>query len=159
MKKLIMLLTLSLLAAQAYAADGSIRLKNEVFKEVEVTNAKGAKEHKLVAPGKALPKDEMVYITTFGNVGTQPATNIEIINPVPNNSLYKDGSAFGSGTQIMFSVDGGKSYGQPQALRVRSADGQMLPATAKDYTHIRWVFTNQLQPGQESNVTFRTILQ
>jgi uncharacterized repeat protein (TIGR01451 family) len=154
-----LLLSLLLLAPRVQAADGAIRLKNEVFKEVEVTNAKGVKEHKLVEPGRALPKDEMVYITTFSNTGAQPATNIEIINPVPNNSLYKDGSAFGAGTQIMFSVDGGKNYGQPQALRVRGADGQMQPAAAKDYTHIRWIYTNELKPGQESNVMFRTILQ
>jgi uncharacterized repeat protein (TIGR01451 family) len=148
-----------LLSLAAYAQQGSIRLKNEVFKEIEVTAAGGRKEHKLVPPGKALPKDEIVYITSFSNVGDRPATDIEIINPVPNNSLYKDGSAFGAGTDIGFSVDGGKSYGKPAALTVKDAAGATVPAQPKDYTHIRWIYKSELQPGQESTVMFRTVLQ
>lgn len=143
----------------AFAQQSAIVLTSEAFKEVEVVNEAGQKEFKLVAPGTVVPRDEIVYVTTFENRGDQPATNIVITNPVPNDSIYKAGSAFGSGTTITYSVDGGQTYDAPAALRVTGEDGQPRTATAEDYTHIRWVYTQSLQPGATGNVTFRTIIR
>jgi uncharacterized repeat protein (TIGR01451 family) len=152
---ILLLMPMVLLAQEA----GSIRLKNEVFKELAVVNAKGEKEYKLLPPGLAVPGNEIVYITTFTNVGTQAATDIVITNPLPENSLYKAGTAFGAGTEITYSIDGGQSYDLPANLKVKNADGETETATAKDYNAIKWVFKNTLAPGAESTVMFRTIIQ
>ncbi len=138
---------------------GSIKLKSQAFKEVEVVNDKGEKEYKLIEPTTALPKEEILYVTTFTNVGDTPATNIVITNPISPNLLYKEGSAFGSGTSVTFSIDGGKQYAEPTALTIKNADGTSRPAVPTDYTHIRWVFTNELAPAAESTVNFRAVIK
>ncbi len=148
-----------ILLSAGYAHADDIKLVNQAFKEVAVVNAKGEKEFKLVEPGTVVPKDEILYITTFANTGDQPATDIVITNPLPNNSRYKAGSAFGAGTEISYSVDGGKSYGTPETLKVSGSAGQTRAAGPDDYTHIRWVYTGELAPGAESTVTFRTIIK
>ena len=139
--------------------DGMIRFTTQGFKEVEITNAKGEKEYKLVEPATVLPEDEILYIITFANTGDQPASNIIITNPIPNDSLYKQGSAFGAGTIIDFSVDGGKTYDKPENLTIKNAEGVEVVADVDQYTHIRWLYTEPLQPGQEGTVTFRTIIK
>jgi uncharacterized repeat protein (TIGR01451 family) len=139
--------------------DGVIKFTNKAFKEIEVTNDKGEKEYKLVEPGTVLPKDEIIYIITFENTGDRPVSNIRITDPIPNNSLYKRNSAFGAGTKIEFSIDGGKSYAAPENLKTRNASGAEVTAQPENYTHIQWIYTDVLQPGQEGTVTFRTTVE
>ena len=139
--------------------EGVIRLTNQAFKEVAITNEGGDVEYKLVEPGKVLPEDEILYVITFTNTGDQPAGNIVITDPIPNDSLYKKDSAFGAGTVIDFSVDGGKTYDKPENLKTKNAEGVEVVADVDQYTHIRWIYTEPLQPGQEGTVTFRTIIK
>lgn len=154
------IIAMMLLATTVLAQQGShIKLKNEAFKEKRVVNEDGSEEYKLVPPGTAIPGDEIIYITTFTNIGKEEATDIAITNPIPNNSLYKTGTAFGSGTEITFSIDGGKTYAKPEALKVKDEKGALRTATAKEYTAIRWVFKGSLKPAEESTVIFRAILQ
>src|SRR5690606_6850613 len=67
MDKRHIILSAMFLASAAFAQPGAIVLTTEAFKEVEVVNAKGEKEFKLVPPGTAVPRDEIVYVTTFEN--------------------------------------------------------------------------------------------
>lgn len=138
---------------------GTIEINNKAYKEVEVLNDLGEKEYKLVEPSKVLPDDEIIYIITFKNIGDQPASNIRITDPIPNNSKYKKGSAFGAGTVIEYSIDGGKTYNKPELLKTKNASGAAVIAQTKDYTHIRWTYTGTLQPGEEGTVTFRTVIE
>ena len=155
----IILLAVVLSPLSVMAQQGSIALKNEAFKEVAVTDKDGKTEYKLVEPGTVVPKDEIVYITTFENVSDKPVNNIEVVNPLPNNSIYKTGSAFGAGTVITYSIDGGETYAAPEKLTIKDETGQLRPATAEDYTHIRWVYTQDLQPGKTGTVMFRTVIK
>lgn len=154
------IITIALFAGAVLAQqEPHIQLKNEAFKEKLIVKEDGSEEYELIPPGLAIPGDEIIYISTFVNIGKEDVTDIVITNPVPNNSLYKVGTAFGSGTEITFSVDGGKTYAKPEALKIKDTQGVPRTATAKDYTAIRWVFKGSLKPGEESTVTFRTILQ
>jgi uncharacterized repeat protein (TIGR01451 family) len=139
--------------------EGAIVFTNKAFKEVEVVNDKGEKEYKLVEPALVLPKDEIVYIITFKNKSDQPVSNIKITDPIPNNSIYKDKSAFGAGTKIEFSVDGGKTYDKPNNLKIKDSSGVESIAKPEDYTHIRWLYQETLRPGQEGTVMFRTVIE
>ncbi len=151
----ILLVPVSIVAQQ----QGMIEFTNKAFKEVAVTNAQGETEYKLIEPGLVLPNDEIIYIITFKNIGDQAVSNIKITDPIPNNSEYKSGSAFGAGTIIEFSVDGGETYAAAEELLVKDATGIERKATAKDYTSIRWTYTEPLQPGKEGTVTFRTTIK
>ena len=50
--------------------------------------------------------------------------------------MYVDGSAFGPGTEIQFSVDGGATFAPAGELNV-SENGEVRQAEANDFTHVR----------------------
>jgi uncharacterized repeat protein (TIGR01451 family) len=123
--------------------------------EVTETDAQGNETVKRTAAVSVIPGTEVIYTITAKNTGNEPASNIVVNNPVPANTAYVDGSAFGADTVITFSVDGGKSYGKASALTVRDADGNSRAARAEDYTHVRWTLQVELQPGQQAEVWYR----
>jgi hypothetical protein len=72
--------------------------------------------------------------------------------------LYQTGSAQGKNSDITFSVNGGKHWAKPEALTVLDNNGNAIPATAKDYTHIRWIYMKNLAPAEQQNVSFQSKL-
>jgi uncharacterized repeat protein (TIGR01451 family) len=160
--KLVNIFILGLLVTmpmQAQAAKGQIEVRNEVRKVETYTDKKGNKKQREVKAEKVVPNDELLYTIYFRNIGKQPASNIVINDPIPENMTYKIGSAFGSGTDILFSVDGGKTFAKEKKLKVKSKDGKSRPVTASDYTNIRWLFKPKLGPGEKGTVQFRAILR
>lgn len=149
---------LVLSCAKAYA-QGSVTITHEFFEQVEVVKEDGTKEVKLVKAASIVPKDIIVYISTFENVGQEPAENIVINIPVPNDSVYIAGSAKGDDTTTTFSVDGGKTYGSIASLRVKTAEGGTRIARPEEYTHIRWVYGTALPPGKKSTVSYSTMIK
>lgn len=141
------------------STSGTVALSIVGQMEQEYVNEKGQKAKRLVPITKVVPGDEVVYTITYENKGKEPAERVVVTDPIPAEVTYVDGSAFGAGTEIEFSVDGGKSWGQPAALRVKQADGTERPASASDYTHIRWKLAAQVQPGQKGFVRFRAVLK
>lgn len=151
------------LAAPALAApassSGTVVLSIVGQMEQEYRNEKGEKAKRLVPITKIVPGDEVVYTITYENKGREPAERVVVTDPIPAEVTYVDGSAFGPGTEIEFSVDGGKSWGQPATLKVKGADGKERAATAADYSHIRWKLAAPVQPGQKGFVRFRAVLK
>ena len=82
------------------------------------------------------------YTLTVSNGGDEKAANVVLNNPVPEGTAYVGKSAFGKGTKIIFSVDGGKQFDVPSRLtvEVKKSDGSMETQAAgpEQYTHIRW---------------------
>lgn len=158
-KKVITVLFLSLmLAAQSMAAaKGAIELKSIAEVEVTVANEKGGKEVKRVEAAKAnvVPGDTVIFTNTYANTGKDPATGVVITNPVPEHMIYAEGSAEGKGAKIDFSVDKGKSYAPAVKLKIKGADGKERPATAADYTHIRWTLEKPVEKGGKGSISFR----
>lgn len=149
-------LLLILFTSQALAA---IELKT--VSEIEITEIddKGKKTVKRVPAKRVVPGTAVIYTITATNKGDKPAENIIVKDPVPNNMTYIEGSAFGAGTVITFSVDGGKKYDTPEKLIVKDAKGKPRRATADDYTHIRWTFQFKLKPGEAAPVWFKAKLK
>jgi uncharacterized repeat protein (TIGR01451 family) len=147
--------------AQSPAA-GGVQLVNVVQKEVEVEEA-GKKVRKLVEPGKVVPGDEVVYTVSYVNKGARPAERVTVVNPVPQHTKFRAGSAEGANTEIAYSVDGGKTYAAPDKLIVASRDAKggpiSRPAVAADFTHVRWTLKEPLAPGASGYVRFRTVIQ
>ena len=151
--------TLLVLPAAAALAAGNIELRTDVKKVQSMTGKDGRTVQREVPAGKVVPGDELLYTIFFRNTGKQSASSIVISDPVPEHTRYKDGSAFGAGTDITFSIDGGKSFAQPGQLIVKESNGKTRKAVATDYTNIRWVFRPQLAPGKQGSVQFRVILK
>lgn len=119
----------------------------------------GAQAKRLVPITKLDPSQEIVFTIEFSNTADRMTDRVVITTPIASEVYYKDGSATGLGTEIDFSVDGGRSWGKPEALSVRDADGKARLATGRDYTHIRWRLLAAMAPGQEGAVQFRALLK
>jgi hypothetical protein len=60
---------------------------------------------------------------------------------------------------VSYSVDGGHTYDRPENLRVAGPKGQMRPATAADYTHIRWQLKHSLKGNSVAFARFRAVVK
>ncbi len=165
MRILNLLLTSALLALlgciplSAHAAEGAIKVTSIAQVEVEVVGKDGKKTLKRTPPEKAVPGTEVIYTTTFENTINKAAENISINNPIPNDSEYKAGSAFGKNCEILFSADGGKTFGHAEELKIKNADGKERVALPKEYTHIQWNYKTKLAPGKSGEVGFRAAIK
>jgi uncharacterized repeat protein (TIGR01451 family) len=154
-----LLATLSILSATVQAAGDAVKVTSTAQVETEVIGKDGKKSLKLTPVEKAIPGTEVIYTTSFQNLIKKPVSNIVINNPVPNDSEYKAGSAFGKDCDIQFSADGGKTFGHAEELTVKDAGGKSRPALAKEYTNIRWIYKKQLAPGKSGEVGFRAAIK
>lgn len=136
----------------------SIELRVVAQREVEVTTDAGTREYRLIPAIEVRPGEEVVYTIFFKNVGDLPATDIVIDDPIPAQMYLKAGTVFGPGTDVSYSVDGGKSFAKSGALAVVD-QGVAREARPEEYTHIRWIFRDTLKPGDENIVGFRAILR
>ena len=142
-------------------AEGEITLSNTVEKVEYFANEQGEMESRFVEAATVIPGDELAYTITFENVSddvTVDAGSVVITNPIPPEVVYLERTAFGAGTVITYSADGGEVFGIPDALVVVEEDGERVAAAA-EYTHIRWTFEPALEPGQTGRVSFRARLR
>jgi uncharacterized repeat protein (TIGR01451 family) len=100
---------------------------------------------------------ELVVSVAFTNASTQVVDAVRITSPVPAGARYVAGSATGPGSQALFSVDDGRTFGRPQELTVAGAEGAARAAEAADYTHVRFVLDTPLDAGATGIVRFRAV--
>lgn len=148
-----------ILLAPFAAAAGPLTVQTVAQLEQVVTLADGSERTELVAVTTIVPGDEVVYTITFANDGEAPAEAVTITDPVPTQMRYVAGSAFGPGTDVSFSVDGGATFGAPDELSVTGDDGEVRPATAADYTHIRWQMRHPIAAGKRGFARFKAALR
>ncbi len=146
-------------ACAVTTANAEVRLENTIKKVETFVNEAGEVERRLVDAHSVVPGDELQYTVRFSNNGKLPvdAGTIVITDAIPAHTEYLDGTAFGAGTDIWFSVDG-EAFAPPQDLMVVK-DGTELPAAAKDYRSIRWTFGPALKPGDSGYVSFNVRLK
>ena len=140
------------------ASKQGMTLKVMVEQEIVVTNKNGKKETRRIAATRIVPGDEVIYTIHYLNSSDKPAENVFISIPVAEHTRYRSGSARGGDTDIRFSVDGGKHFGAADELRVTLDNGSKRPATAADYTHIKWRFNRPVPPGASGAVSYRAVL-
>ena len=147
-----------LFAAAAIAQEkGHLNVRTLVQKEEVSVNATGETERHLVAPEAVVSGEDIIYTITFTNVSDKPAENVIITNPISASLTYVAGSAFGPGTVIEFSVDGGQTFGAAEELIV-GTDGVGRTAQVEDFTHVRWVLQDGLEVGAKGMARFRARL-
>jgi len=153
----IALVLLSIASANAAAQQDALEVRTTVQKQERTIAADGSETTRLVPAEKVVPGDEVVYTVSFVNVGDAPAENVVVTNPLPAELSYVDGSAAGPGSNVEFSVDGGASFAPAAELVVEDESGTR-PAVPDDFTHIRWVMSRSLAPGDERTARFRARL-
>tara|TARA_R110002096_G_scaffold130643_5_gene279905 strand:- start:136 stop:606 length:471 start_codon:yes stop_codon:yes gene_type:complete len=140
-------------AAQAHLDVQTVVQKQEVF-----VNDAGVSDTRLVAADVVVPGETVFYTITFTNVSDETADNVVITNPIAADLVYVEGSGFGPGADMQFSVDGGETFAAAQELTVVE-DGEPRPAEARDYTHVRWVLKNDLDAGAQVTARFAAVLE
>jgi uncharacterized repeat protein (TIGR01451 family) len=146
------------MAQEQVPAQGHLLVKTVVQKQETVVDEDGQQKVELVDANTVVPGDEVVYTVTFQNISDEPAENVVITNPIAENLVYVDGSAFGPGSDIVFSVDGGKLFASASDLSV-SENGAVRPAEPSDFTHIRWQMQGDIPAGSQGVARFRAKLQ
>ncbi len=147
-----------ILAAMAVQAQGHLDVRTTVHKQEVFINEQGESETRLVPADVVVPGESVFYTITFRNVSDQPADNVVITNPIAEDLMYVDGSAFGPGTEIQFSVDGGATFAPADELNV-TEDGELRKAEARDFTHVRWVMQADLAAGAQGTARFAAVLE
>lgn len=157
-------------AADGVSRDLDIVLVAEVREDVEVSP--GRRVARLV-PATALHQgQEIFYTVRIRNTSTVPASDVEVVQRIPLNTVYVANSAAGPGADVALSADGGQTFGREGELTVvdQSAIALMqMPhpdraaltraALPRDYTHIRWRLRNVLAPGAVALARFRAVFR
>ncbi len=101
--------------------------------------------------------DQLIVTVRFTNGGSDVVDSIRITSPVPPDLQYVPHSASGPGSEVLFSVDGGRTFGRPDELELVAPDGGVRGADAAEYTHVRWVLRAPLDAGATGIARFRAV--
>ena len=136
---------------------GTLDVLTVVQKEEVLVSEDGKTESRLVAAEAIGPGERVLYTITFTNVGSDPAENVVITNPIASELTYVEGSAFGPGMAVQFSVDDGMTFASATNLTVTD-DDEVRVAGPDDFTHIRWVMQENLDIGSQGTARFVAVL-
>lgn len=132
-------------------AANNVALSSDVFVERQVEKPDGKTAVVLEQPVTVVPGDNLVFVVKYKNVGSLPATDFSVTNPLPKAVAFNGTS---DGNEIV-SIDGGKSWGPLSALKITREDGEVRPALMSDVTHLKWKFNRSLSAGSEGKLVFR----
>jgi uncharacterized repeat protein (TIGR01451 family) len=162
MRKIIILTATVLLFATtiAWAAP---KIEIALTAEVEVKTMVDGKEVITRVPAtEAEPGKTIYYTLTYRNSGDQTATEVKLNDPIPKETQYVTGSAFGEGTKITFSADGGQTFQEPTLVtfKITNADGttSVKSASPDQYTDIRWT-VGSIPAGSSGTVGFAAVVR
>ena len=142
---------LALAVPGAALAANNVELSSDVFVERKIDKPNGKTAIVLEQPKTVIPGDNLVFVVRYKNVGTQPATDFSVTNPLPKAVAF-NGTA--DGKEIV-SVDGGKTWGPLSTLTLTRENGEVRPAMMTDVTHVKWKFDRSLSVGSEGKLVFR----
>ena len=147
-KRILALTVWGLLAACTLVYAGSLESLMETYL---VTKDKAGQEV-FTKTDSALPGDVVEYRTTYRNGGDSPLSGLVVQVPVPASTQYLPGSAHcGLPHDLMVSIDGGVTWDKEPVMRIRKdGDGveKQVIVGSKEYSHIRWIPKQPIQPGE-----------
>jgi uncharacterized repeat protein (TIGR01451 family) len=150
------LLFTTLLGTLAHGQANSGTIEVKAIAEVESRTVREGREISKLAPAdRVVSGDWVIYTLEVRNTAPTTVRAPTVTYPVPEHMSYVAESAVGPATEISYSVDGGRSFDAAENLKVQDADGQVRPAAAADYTHIRWQLKNSLKGNSVAFVRFR----
>lgn len=150
-------LAIAALAAPAAAASAAsdVTLASEVFVEHIKAGPDGKPVVVRERPTVVTPGDKLVFELSYKNQGAQPATGFALTDPIPASVVFTGGES----PNAVFSVDGGKTWGPLESLKVAQPDGTSRPAGRSDVTHIRWSFSQAIAAGASGKLSFRGVVK
>ena len=151
MKKYLMICLMLCLPSLASAA-ADIKVSITAEKEVVVMEL-GKEVKKIVTAKETVPGETIIFTLHFENKGDEVAKDVKLVDPIPEGMEYINGSVFGPGSEITFSIDQGKTYKKPSLLTYE-VDGKKRVASPELYSHIQWV-VKELSAGKSASAGFK----
>jgi uncharacterized repeat protein (TIGR01451 family) len=150
--------TSAAVAAQPAALPGSQLVVSSTLERIVASAAEGAPaEVQIAADTVASHADQFVVSVRFTNAGESLLDTVRITSPIPADLKYVPDSASAPGSEVLFSVDNGRTFGRPDELTLQAPDGRARAADAADYTHVRWVLGSPLDGGATGIARFRAV--
>jgi uncharacterized repeat protein (TIGR01451 family) len=106
-----------------------------------------------------VPGDQVIYTVEIRNTGAEAVLAPSVAYAIPEHMRYVADSAVGPGAEVSYSIDGGRTFDRPENLKVAGPAGQLRPADAADYTHIRWQLKNSLKGNSVAFARFRAVVK
>ena len=137
-------------------ATGSGPLETAILAEtLQVEEGPGGKEIRRWAPADRLTAGEEVHYTVrVMNPGKEPVSDIVVTKRLPYGVHYLPGTATGPACEVQFSTDGGNTFAKPERSAGASRKSARKSPTI-EYTHVRWILGNSLDPGATALLRFR----
>jgi uncharacterized repeat protein (TIGR01451 family) len=159
MHKFLSMITLAVLLSLPSLALAASQVSVAITAEKEVTSVvNGQNVTKKVPANDVESRNVIFYTLSYVNSGNEPATNANLDDPIPQGTTYVSGSAYGESAEILFSIDGGKSFRKPSLLSYEislpNGKTEKHVATPEEYTHIRWVIKS-ISAGSKGKVGFQ----
>jgi hypothetical protein len=110
----------------------------------------------VVTDTSAAPADQLIVNVRYTNTSEHVLDSLRITCPIPSDLRYVPQSASGPGSDVLFSVDSGRTFGRPEELTIATPDG-VRSAEAADYTHVRWILRAPLDAGAVGVARFRAV--
>jgi uncharacterized repeat protein (TIGR01451 family) len=115
----------------------------------------GRETTKLVSADRVVSGDAVIYTLEIRDMGPTSVRKPVVTYAIPEHMVYLADSAVGPGTEVSYSIDNGRSFDAPEALKINEPNGESRLAKAADYTHIRWQLKNALKANSVAFVRFR----
>lgn len=149
------ILTVSAAFLALGASANALTATQKVEKEITVQQADGTSVTQRVSADQVTPGEKVVYTVNFLNDSSEPATDLVLAMPVPSDIRFLEGSADRDGAVVRYSVDGGESFVDREALILPAVGGGTRPARADDITHIQWRIAGPVPVGARDAVAFK----
>jgi uncharacterized repeat protein (TIGR01451 family) len=106
-----------------------------------------------VKPGEILD-----WQIVSSNEGTGAARDYKAVGHIPAGTTLIAGSAAAeSGSQVTYSIDGGKTFSTQPVVEERRADGTVkrVPAPVSMYTEVRYEWSDAFAPGGKLSASYK----
>jgi hypothetical protein len=146
--------------ATAQAGGGAPRdvLLSSILEHIGAAPSGDAAGSVTIPADTAAPQEAQLIVSVrFTNTSDHVVDSLRITSKVPADLRYVPNSASGPGSDALFSVDDGRSFGRPEELTLSTPDGGVRGAGAADYTHVRWVLRAPLDAGASGVARFRAV--
>jgi uncharacterized repeat protein (TIGR01451 family) len=140
-----------------WTASKGVRLDVLLERIVESKGADGAAHYDLAPGVVSVAGEQFVLTLKFTNTTGTTVDGVRITSAIPTGLRYVAGSATGPGGLVLFSVDGGRTFGTEQELAARSTSPESGSAEQIVYTHVRWVLEAPLEVAATGFVRLRAL--
>ncbi|MBH2000076.1 MAG: hypothetical protein I8H96_13195 [Sphingomonadaceae bacterium] len=143
-----------MIGPQTAMAAPAVRLDTQMFVERVTMDINGRARRTLASADHVGPGDQLIVIVEWRNEGRAPVKDVAVTRPVPRSArIASDDPA------MQVSIDGGAHWGRLDDMWLPTPLGGSRRAVAGDVTHVRWLLSDAVPPGQSGRLSYRATVQ